>query len=150
MTKILLFIDWYAPAYKAGGPIKSVYNIVQTFKEEAEWYIVTSTKDLGESKELEGIIKNKWTIHQNINVIYIDDYNQNVETYKKLINEIEPNVIYLNSLFSKNFTLLPIQAYRQLGLKTKLIIAPRGMFSKGALAIKPLKKKLFFNFINIL
>jgi glycosyltransferase involved in cell wall biosynthesis len=144
MTRILIFIDWYAPAFKAGGPIRSVYNIVHAFKEDALWYIVTSTKDLGESIDMKGIKKNEWTLHEDINVIYLDSSGQNVESYKKLIQEIKPDALYLNSLFSNHFTLLPIQAYRQLGLKNRLIIAPRGMFSQGALAIKPFKKKLFF------
>jgi glycosyltransferase involved in cell wall biosynthesis len=148
--KIIVFIDWFVPAYKAGGPIKSVYNIVQTFKEEAEWYIVTSTQDLGDAKELEGIVINQWTQLDGIKVLYLDESNQNVEYYKKILNQVDPQVVYLNSLYSKNYTLLPIQAFRQLGLNVKLIIAPRGMFSKGALAIKPLKKKLFFIYAKLM
>mgnify|MGYP006147831041 FL=1 len=143
-SKLLIFIDWYVPAHKAGGPIRSVYNLVQTFKDEMDIYIVTSTRDLGEEIELEGIVKNEWTTQDGVKIIYLETAKQNVDFYKKIIKEISPSTFYLNSLFSKNFTLLPIQAYGQLGLKTKLIIAPRGMFSKGALAIKPIKKKLFF------
>ena len=149
-SKLLIFIDWYVPAHKAGGPIRSVYNLVQTFKDEMDIYIVTSTRDLGEEIELEGIVKNEWTTQDGVKIIYLETAKQNVDFYKKIIKEISPSTFYLNSLFSKNFTLLPIQAYGQLGLKTKLIIAPRGMFSKGALAIKPIKKKLFFIYTKLM
>ena len=29
MNKILVFIDWFTPAYKAGGPIVSVSKIIE-------------------------------------------------------------------------------------------------------------------------
>jgi hypothetical protein len=30
--KVLVFIDWYLPGYKAGGPIQSVANIISQLK----------------------------------------------------------------------------------------------------------------------
>src|SRR5688500_4709364 len=46
-------------------------------------------------------------------------------------------------MYSFYFTKLPLMAVRNLRLPTKLVLGPRGMLSKGALEIKPLKKKLF-------
>ena len=43
--KILIFIDWYLPGYKAGGPIQSVANLVANLKEEFEFSIVTRDTD---------------------------------------------------------------------------------------------------------
>ena len=40
MLKILVFIDWYKPAYKAGGPISSVYNLTELLGDEIQFYIV--------------------------------------------------------------------------------------------------------------
>jgi glycosyltransferase involved in cell wall biosynthesis len=149
-TKILIFIDWFEPAYKAGGPIRSVFGIVQFLRNEAEITVVTSNKDLGEEIPLEGVVANEWQMKDKYTIIYLDSTKQNVAQYKTIIKEVAPNTIYLNSLFSNNFTLLPIQAYRQLNCKARLIIAPRGMFSPGALAIKKWKKKVFFIYAKLL
>ncbi len=148
-SKILIFIDWYVPAYRAGGPIRSVFNIVQTFDDEFDFYIVCSDKDLGENKPLGTIISNQWQDNQNAQVIYLDAESQNSIKYIEIINEITPDCIYLNSLFSKKFTLLPLKSIKQNQYKGLVIIAPRGMFGKGALNIKPLKKKLFFLYAKL-
>ena len=149
--KIVIFIDWFVPAYKAGGPIRSVLNITSTFGEEAEFYVITSNKDLGEASPLAGIEENKWLQLGFAKVIYLDIMHQNAERYLQLLNEVKPDVVYLNSLFSKNFTLLPLSIVKKdpKFKDAKLILAPRGMLGKGALAIKPLKKKLFFIYARI-
>jgi glycosyltransferase involved in cell wall biosynthesis len=142
---ILVFIDWFVPAYKAGGPIRSVYNIAKKFENEANFYIVSSIFDLGESKPLIGITENTWIDLGKSKVIYLQDNHQTSKRYKEIINEVNPDLIYLNSLFSKKFTLLPLSVIRKVDnqKKIKVVLAPRGMLGKGALAIKPLKKKLF-------
>ena len=60
MIKVLVFIDWYLPAIKAGGPISSIVNMVDLLFEEVEFYIVTGNKDLNSKHNLEDIICNKW------------------------------------------------------------------------------------------
>ncbi|GIU70082.1 MAG: hypothetical protein KatS3mg002_1318 [Candidatus Woesearchaeota archaeon] len=59
-------------------------------------------------------------------------------------------MIYINGIFSKNFSIKPLIVAKKLNVKT--IIAPRGMLGAGALAIKPIRKKIFlktFNFFNL-
>jgi len=148
---ILVFIDWYVPAYKAGGPIRSVYNIAKKFENEANFYIVSSIFDLGEATPLNGVKENTWTNLENSKVIYLFSEHQNTKRYKEIINEIKPDTIYLNSLFSKKFTLLPLSVIRKVDAKKsiKVILAPRGMLGKGALAIKPFKKKLFLIYAKL-
>ena len=46
--RILIFIDWYIPAFKAGGPIRSVFNIVTQLSDVFEFYIITGDRDLGD------------------------------------------------------------------------------------------------------
>ena len=47
--KILLFTDWYEPGYKAGGPIQACKNVVSVLKEQYDFYIICSDRDLGET-----------------------------------------------------------------------------------------------------
>jgi glycosyltransferase involved in cell wall biosynthesis len=143
---VLVFIDWYVPAYKAGGPIRSVYNIVKKFGEDADFFVVTSIFDLRETQPLDGIKENYWLKLDDSKVIYLDIKNQNAKRYIEIVKEVKPDIIYLNSLFSNKFTLLPLAVIRKVDAdrKIKVILAPRGTLGKASLAIKPIKKKLFF------
>ena len=46
--RILIFIDWFLPAYKAGGPIRSIANLVDNLHADFDFYIVTGDRDLGD------------------------------------------------------------------------------------------------------
>ena len=46
-------------------------------------------------------------------------------------------------MFSFYFTMLPLLVMKNAGIQCRVVLGPRGMLSKGALSIKPLKKKLF-------
>jgi len=137
--KVIVFIDWFYPAYKAGGPIKSVFNIVQSLKSEVDFLIVTSNQDV--DGEILDIQPNEIIEKDGYDIVYFDRAHQKKSEYKKLYDGFTAEVIYHNSVFSKNFTLKPLLCFRK--YKVKQLIAPRGMLGRGALAIKPLKKKLF-------
>jgi len=141
-TKILVFIDWFLPAYKAGGPIQSVSNIV-SYLTEIDFFICTSNKDLGETEPLARVPSNEWVQHEsNCKVIYLSKENINGKKINVLVNETDPDQIYLNSLFSVNFTLKPL-FYLSRSYKKKIILAPRGMLGSGSLKLKSFKKKVF-------
>ena len=53
--KILIFIDWFTPGFKAGGPIKSVSNIVNSLFNEFDFYIITSDRDINETEPYQNI-----------------------------------------------------------------------------------------------
>src|SRR3546814_13807138 len=58
---------------------------------------------------------------------------------------LDHNAVYINSFFDPQFATLPLIA-RQFGWAPSaptVILAPRGEFSQGALAIKPMKKQAF-------
>ncbi|MCF6185161.1 MAG: glycosyltransferase [Bacteroidales bacterium] len=148
--KILIFIDWFLPGYKAGGPIRSVANIVDTLNSFFDFYIITSDRDLGDNISYSEIEFNKEIIRDNYKIRYLTADNQNIKTYGKLINKINPDKIYFNSLFSLKFTLFPLFAAKEKIYPENIIIAPRGMLGKGALNIKRNKKRVFLVFSKIL
>ena len=43
--KILVFCDYYLPGFKAGGPIRSISNIIVNLHEEFDFHIYTSDRD---------------------------------------------------------------------------------------------------------
>ncbi|MFK8045579.1 MAG: glycosyltransferase [Crocinitomicaceae bacterium] len=146
--KILICVDWYTPGYKAGGPIRSVSNMVDAFKADYEFYILTSAYDLGDQKPYTTVIINQWHDIDGVFIKYLDKTRFNFPTIKSNIFEVNPDVIYLNSLFSRVFTLYPLRFARNQA--AKVILAPRGMLGQGALEIKQSKKKIFLSVAKIL
>jgi glycosyltransferase involved in cell wall biosynthesis len=139
--KLWICIDWFLPAYKAGGPIQSIANLVNRLKADFEISIVTSNSDLGEPLVLDSKAQNVWIQRDGYRVMYIDSAHQNKAFYKTIFKKETIDVIYFNSLFSVKFTLLPLLMVRHFPIRK--VLAPRGMLGQGALAIKPLKKRLF-------
>ena len=147
-TCILVFIDWFRPAYKAGGPIQSVVNIVNNLK-EFEFWICTSDKDIDSKNKLDAVEINKWTqFSKNCKVIYLSEEQRNKSYFIKIYSQIQPSVIYFNSMFSKQFTLVPYAALRK--KNSKIILAPRGMLGEGPLHSKPIKKNIFIRITKTL
>jgi len=142
--KILVFVDWYLPGYKAGGQIRSVANMTAYMKDEFDFWIVTSDTDLHDNRPYPGIVSDVWIKGPDgSNVIYLSAGKRNYPTIKSIIMEARADVIYLNSLFSKAFTLYPLLIRKRHLPVRKVVLAPRGMLGKGALQIKSLKKKTF-------
>lgn len=138
---ILICIDWFIPAYKAGGPIQSVANMVTHLKNEFDFWIYTSNRDLSEILDLNPESLNRWIKKDGINIMHADSSHQNSKVLKQLLKTHNFDRVYLNSLFSLKFSILPIILAKKLNIK--IILAPRGMLGEGALAIKSYKKKWF-------
>ena len=76
MIKVIIFIDWYHPAFKAGGPISSIFNMVEFLGEEVNFFIVTSNNDL-DSKLSLNVKANQWGKVGQANVIYLKEKSKN-------------------------------------------------------------------------
>jgi glycosyltransferase involved in cell wall biosynthesis len=145
---ILIFVDWFQPAYKAGGPIQSVTNIIHNLSLYFQFWIVTSNTDLGEVLDLKKEDLNTWLYKEKFNIIYLDKENQSKKKFKQILNENDYASVYINSLFSFRFSTLPLLSLKS--FTGKIVIAPRGMLGKGALNIKKNKKKIFLSVFKIL
>jgi len=139
---ILVFSDWYFPGFKAGGPIRSLMNIVDNV--DCDFFIVTRITDYHSDEPYQGITENVWTqTTPNTNVMYIEESMMTFAFVESLIGERKYHKFYLNSLFSPLFTILPLRVLKKHKRNSKTIVAPRGMLKSGALSVKSKKKKLF-------
>ncbi len=141
---VLVLTDWYAPGYKAGGPIRSCKNLIDNLGNEVDFKVLTTNTDLMEATPYEGITSNQWIEYDNTQCYYLSKENINHQTIKTLLKTTPFDIVYLNSLFSFYFTIIPLWLLRSQKNK-KIILAPRGMLGKSSLSIKPLKKRLFLN-----
>lgn len=148
--RILVLVDWYLPGFKAGGPIRSVANIVNHLRDKFDFSIITSDTDLQEEKPYDTIQSDEWLqVSPHVKVHYISKSKMTSANLKMLMLEQQADVIYLNSMFSRFFTILPLRIRNRYLPNRRVVIAPRGMLGKGALDIKPLKKKIFLSFAKI-
>lgn len=141
--RVLTFCDRYVPGSKGGGAIRSVSNLVAALP-EVEFYVVTRDRDFTEVVPYAGIAYGEWNDVGRAKVRYLRPGEGTPSVVQALADEVRPDVLYLNSLFSPEFTLRPLWLRRRGRLRVpKVVLAPRGEFSQGALQIKPGKKRAF-------
>ncbi|MGD9213064.1 MAG: glycosyltransferase [Desulfobacteraceae bacterium] len=139
--KILVFLHYYLPGFKSGGPVRTLANMVEQLGDEFEFLIVTSDRDTLDKKPYPNVVGDKWHRLGKAWVYYTSKRNQGFSTWKRLIKETRHDILYLNSLFDPLFTILPLIAYKiGRGYGDKIVIAPRGELFPGALGVKWWKK----------
>ncbi len=149
--RVLVMIDWFDPAFKAGGPIRSTINFVYHMHQDFELYVFTGDKDLGSVDTLTGIETEKWVDYKGkAKVYYCPATGINSRKVANILGEVNPDCIYLNSFFSVKFSLIPLWLLFRGKVSARIILAPRGMLRKSALAFKPTKKKVFLQVFKYL
>ncbi|MCE3260615.1 MAG: glycosyltransferase [Bacteroidetes bacterium] len=141
--KIVVLIDWYLPGTKAGGPVRSIYSLVALLKDHFDFYIITSNKDLGSDKAYDNIEPDRLFRKEDVSYYYFSEAHRTESNLHRLISEINPDLIYLNSLWSYDFSIGVVRAKKKGLIKAPLLLAPRGMLSTGAMGLKSLKKNFF-------
>lgn len=136
--KIVVFIDWFAPAYKAGGPIQSIVNLVNQPLEGVEYRVVCSNIDL-DGLPLQGIATDRWVSFNERTEVWYNSGNMKMLRILKEVSAWGADIFFINGIYSISYNLLPLLA----GKAGKKIISARGMLHAGALSQKGAKKKLY-------
>ncbi len=70
---------------------------------------------------------------------------------KSIIDDVDCDILYLNSFFAFKDSIIPMLLKKFNALANmKIILAPRGQFSKGALGLKSWKKMIFVESAKLL
>jgi glycosyltransferase involved in cell wall biosynthesis len=147
--KVLIFIDWFTPGFRAGGPITSCVNLVDHLKDEIDFSVITSDTDYMETAPYPGIASDQWiTRADGVRVYYFSKANLTRAAMKRLIEREKFDYAYLNGMFSRNFTLMPLKVLKKMG-KGRLVLAVRGMLAPSALRIKAAKKQFFLSYAKL-
>lgn len=138
---VAICLRHYLPGYKSGGPVRTISNLVEHLGDEFDFRIVTSDRDIHDAETYSGVAIDAWQTVGKARVYYASPASQSLARITKVLNDIEPDVVYLNSFFDSRFTILPLLA-RRLGLlrQRRVIVAPRGEFAESALRIRWWKK----------
>ena len=138
-----MLIDWYLPGTKAGGPVRSVYSLLSLLKNDFDFYLITGNCDLGSDSPYDDITSNTLFKIEDINYYYFDLKTLDSKNMLMLLNTIAPDLIYLNSFWSFNFSINIVKLKFNRLIKAPVLLAPRGMLGKGALGLKSLKKQTY-------
>jgi len=143
---ILTFAEHYLPGFKAGGPIRTLKNMADQLSDEFDFRIVAADRDLGDTTAFACVELDAWTTVGQARVFYRSPGARGWKSLLASLEEFHFDLIYLNSFFGSGAALRPL-LYRRLGriAPRSVLLAPRGEFSPGALALKPIKKRLFIN-----
>ncbi|PWU00015.1 MAG: hypothetical protein C5B52_09590 [Bacteroidetes bacterium] len=143
-NRLLVFTDWYEPAIKAGGPVRSLVNFANNLRDDYDLWIYTGDRDLGDQHPYISFPLDQWIEKADgTHVYYASQSNSGFRDIKKQVEYVKPYWIYLNSMFSLQFSIYPVLLRRFGKIRSRIVIAPRGMLKESALRYKSRKKKFF-------
>jgi len=141
--KVLVTSRFFEPGFKAGGPIRSVAQIVDSAGPRVDVTLITEDRDLGD-REPYPQLSGTWADRGRVCAFYLN--RRSVSHWVALAGHLRHHhyeVLYLNSFWSPLYSFLPLLAARFGAISaTVVIVAPRGEMAPGALSIRRLKKRL--------
>ncbi len=149
--KIICFIRYYLPGFKSGGPVRTIANLIDNIGDEYVFHIVTSDRDVYDYKSFQSIKVDNWNKAYNSKIFYRSSFLYSLYQIPKFFRKDSYDYIYLNSFFSLEFSII-VLLFRFLKIipNKKIIIAPRGEFSRSALKIKEIQKIIYLNIFKFL
>lgn len=141
---IAVFTPYYPPAFRGGGPIRSVAAMSATAPTSLRPIIVTSDADLGETRPLP-VKRNQWAPRGGVELYYLTVGS--IVHYVRALREVRgrrPSIIHLNSFMNPTFAIVPVILWRlRFWGSADLLLSPRGEFGEGALARRKHKKRFY-------
>ena len=144
-TNLFLTIPWFLPAFRAGGPIQSIANLVKEFHENVEYLIFCGDTDLN-GAELENIEANKWTRFNDHTQVWYASPHKLSDTLVRQTEIQKPDILFIIGLYSWHFNIVPMLFCKG----PKKILSTRGMLHPGALSQKKWKKKAYLQLFKLL
>lgn len=135
---IFITIPWFTPAFQAGGPIQSIANLVNDYK-DARFFIFCGNTDLNETAL--AVETDKWVKYNAYTQVWYAPRTKRSELLIKQIDTIKPDVLFIVGIFSWHFNMVPLL----FGKAKRKIISVRGMLHEGALTQKKTKKRAFLS-----
>ncbi len=148
---VAVFAALFPPAYRGGGTIRAVEALVATCPPGIYPLIVSGAVDLGERVMLD-VPRDRWLELPHGEAYYcIASRPGRWFAAMRRLRHRRPDMLYFNSFFSRQFSILPILLWR-LGFwgRPKVVLAPRGEFGQAALQRRGLRKRVFIQLFRML
>ena len=147
---VLVLSSAYLPGYLAGGPVRSIANLIHRFGQDFTWKVITRDRDFKSQASYGDVPIDRWCRVGSADVYYASPEALGAGRMLRLIRDTPHDLLYLNSFFDPRFSALPMLA-RKFGVlqRRPVLIAPRGEFSEGAYALKRWKKAPFVQIMSM-
>ena len=149
-TSVVVVCDWFDPAFRAGGPVQSLVNLVTQLHDHYSFSIICGNLDYGSDNALP-VPTGIWIDWNGMaRVMYLDNKTLSRKTLFSILNEnvSEKSVLYVQGIFSRYFSIYPILWWHR-SKHRKIVVAPRGMLHRSARSVKPFKKTLFLTLARL-
>lgn len=147
---ILTTTDYFLPGFNGGGPVRTLDNMRRQLSGEVTLSIFTRDRDLGADCPYPGVERNQWVETPEGPVFYACPQTFGPQGVRLALAARPVDALYLNSFFSPRSSILLYLAIRRLTPRLPILLAPRGEFSAGAMAIKRTKKQAFLSTARML
>ncbi len=142
--RILVFCDYYLPGIKSGGGMWAVKNIIERFHDVYDFFVVTRNHDgCDDLTPYTSVKTDNWNDVGNAKVFYLAPQNITSRRLGDLVNEINPDAVFLNSIFSKPVVKFLVARKRKLFRNIPVILATCGELSAATLKMKRAKKTTY-------
>lgn len=143
-NNILIFIGSYLPGTKSAGVTTSIKNLIDNLYDDFNFYIITADRDIGDIKQYNNVVIDKWVRYENCNIFYSSNYKKSIIEFKNIINSIEFDTYYFNGFYNYVDIARALPLYKMKLIPNKpIIIAPRGIFSMGEYKNKQLFRSIY-------
>lgn len=143
VLRVLCVLDYYLPGFKGGGPLRTLANMRHLLAGRVELAIFTRDRDLGSDRCYDGIETDRWIETADGPLYYASPENFSAAGLQRAMAGQPVTLLYLNSFFGFRSSIQVYHWARRQQPRLPILLAPRGEFSQGALAIKSVKKRLF-------
>ncbi len=140
--RIVVVAEHYLPGWKAGGPIRSLSSLVAELSDDFDFLVVTRDSDRADTEPYAGVRLDTWVPVGRASVFYGRPATLSRRRLYGIIAAAEPDLVYLNSVYSR-LTIGYLLVRRLRRGSTAVLINPRGELDPGAMSIKPLRKKVY-------
>ncbi len=147
MKKILILTGRYLPGHKDGGPLRTIINVTDALDDEYDFYIACLDRDHGDTEAYPNILRNEWNLVGKAKVWYVAPGGFTTKLLIKLASQVD--MVYCCSFYD-DYGYKTLLLKKQRKISCPVVMASMGVFSKGALSHKALKKKVFINVFKIL
>lgn len=152
MTQIdvLVFAPSYPPAFRAGGPARTLEALVKQAPENFLSWVIAPNRDLGVKDALD-VPTWRWVQQARAKVKYIEK-SRLLGTILTFIETrtLKPRIVYLNSFSDPVFSLLPL-VFFGFGVwkQSVLVLAPRGEMDAQALESRRQLKRFIISALKL-
>jgi glycosyltransferase involved in cell wall biosynthesis len=146
--QILVALGCFWPGNDASGPNQSFIALATALQSEFDFRVLARDREPGAAAST---APRGWVDLGFAQARYLEIGRFGARGLGHLLRETPHDVLWLNSVYDREFTLPALWAARGLGAsKARVILSPRGEFGSGALDVKAGKKRVFLQLARTL